>query len=74
MCSFYSEGLLLSTNGWNRLIENLIREGILRSQRVIRAMRIVRRELFLPEHLKSYAAVDAPVPLGFGQTVSAPHS
>ncbi len=36
-------------------------------------MKCVKRELFLPEHMKDYAAVDTPLPIGFGQTVSAPH-
>jgi len=57
---------------WERLVQNLIAEGILRSPRVIRAMRQVNRALFLPEHLKSYSAVDSPLPIGLGQTISAP--
>jgi len=61
------------SNEWERLIQNLIREGILRSDKIIRAMKCVKRELFLPEHMKDYAAVDTPLPIGFGQTVSAPH-
>jgi len=58
---------------WERLVQNLIAEGILHSPRVIRAMRQVSRELFLPDHLKSYSAVDSPLPTGSGQTISAPH-
>lgn len=58
---------------WERLIQNLVNEGILRSENVIRAMSRVRREWFLPENMKNYAAVDTPLPIGFGQTVSAPH-
>jgi len=58
---------------WEQLVQNLIAEGILRSPRVIRAMRQVNRALFLPEHLKSYSAVDSPLPIGLGQTISAPH-
>jgi len=57
---------------WERLVQNLIAEGILRSPRVIRAMRQVNRALFLPDHLKSYYAVDSPLPIGWGQTISAP--
>ncbi|MEM2703605.1 MAG: hypothetical protein QXR45_10630 [Candidatus Bathyarchaeia archaeon] len=57
---------------WDRLIRDLIRSGILRSPRVIRAMRIVPRVLFLPESQKPYAAIDTPLPIGEGQTVSAP--
>lgn len=59
---------------WKRLIENLKREGILRSPNVIRAMQMLPRTKFLPENMKSYSAVDTPLPIGFGQTVSAPHS
>src|SRR3990170_5946643 len=58
---------------WDRLIQNLIGEGILRSPSVVRAMRLVSRESFLPERLKSYYAVDTPLPIGWGQTASAPH-
>ncbi|MEM2320326.1 MAG: hypothetical protein QXS79_00340 [Candidatus Bathyarchaeia archaeon] len=62
----------MSGGEWEKLIENLIASGILRSPRVIRAMRLVPRSLFLPEDQKLYAAVDTPLPIGYGQTVSAP--
>jgi len=58
---------------WEQLVQNLIAEGILRSPRVIRAMRQVNRALFIPDYLKSYCAVDTPLPIGLGQTISAPH-
>ncbi len=58
---------------WERLVQNLIAEGILRSERVIRAMRLVSREPFLPERSRQYYAVDSPLPIGSGQTASAPH-
>jgi protein-L-isoaspartate(D-aspartate) O-methyltransferase len=58
---------------WESLIRNLVNEGILHSPKVIRAMRLVSREPFLPERLKSYYAVDTPLPIGWGQTASAPH-
>jgi protein-L-isoaspartate(D-aspartate) O-methyltransferase len=64
----------VTNNSWKNLIESLVQEGILRSPAVIRAMRLVPREKFLPEHSKSYSAVDIPLPIGWGQTVSAPHS
>jgi protein-L-isoaspartate(D-aspartate) O-methyltransferase len=41
--------------------------------RVIEAMARVPRELFLPEHLRSRAYDDSPQPIGWGQTISAPH-
>jgi len=58
---------------WKELVDRLIREGILRSPNVIKAMRMVSRETFLPENVKSYVAVDSPLPIGWGQTISAPH-
>ncbi|MEM3004557.1 MAG: protein-L-isoaspartate O-methyltransferase [Candidatus Bathyarchaeia archaeon] len=51
----------------------LMREGILRSQSVIRAMSLVPREEFLPEEVKPEAYIDAPLPIGYGQTTSALH-
>ena len=41
---------------------------------VVKAMRSVQRAKFLPENMQSYSAVDTPLPIGLGQTVSAPHS
>ncbi|MEM0313063.1 MAG: hypothetical protein QXY34_00410 [Candidatus Bathyarchaeia archaeon] len=58
---------------WEKLIDNLINEGILCSLQVIRAMRRVPRSKFLPDHLQAYSAADTPLPIGFGQTISAPH-
>jgi protein-L-isoaspartate(D-aspartate) O-methyltransferase len=66
--------LLVEGNGWEKLIQGLIREGVLRSPRVIETMRKVSREKFLPENMRAYSAVDSPLPIGFGQTASAPHS
>lgn len=62
----------MEKRAWKELIQRLIEEGILRSPPVIRAMRRVSREPFLPEKVKSYVAVDAPLPIGYGQTISAP--
>jgi protein-L-isoaspartate(D-aspartate) O-methyltransferase len=59
---------------WEKLIDSLTRQGILRSPKVINAMRAVPRANFLPEDTQSYSAVDTPLPIGFGQTISAPHS
>ena len=59
-------------DSWENLVHHLVRSGILRSERVIKAMRLVPRDLFLPEREKSYGAMDSPLPIGEGQTVSAP--
>jgi protein-L-isoaspartate(D-aspartate) O-methyltransferase len=64
----------LQKNDWERRIDALIREGILHTLKVIQAMRLVPREKFLPENMKAYGAEDTPLPIGFGQTASAPHS
>jgi protein-L-isoaspartate(D-aspartate) O-methyltransferase len=58
---------------WERLVQSLISEGILHSPHVIRAMHKVNRAMFLPENMHSYCAVDSPLPIGSGQTISAPH-
>jgi protein-L-isoaspartate(D-aspartate) O-methyltransferase len=58
---------------WEDLIQTLVRSGILRSPNVIEALRRVPREPFLPEPVKSSAATDCPLPIGSGQTASAPH-
>jgi len=57
---------------WEELVQSLVREGILRSPNVIKALQRVSREQFLPGNMKSYASVDTPLPIGWGQTVSAP--
>jgi protein-L-isoaspartate(D-aspartate) O-methyltransferase len=59
---------------WEKLITSLIKQGILRSPKVIKAMRVVPRAKFLPPDVQSYSATDTPLPIGFGQTISAPHS
>jgi len=56
-----------------RLVEKLVREGYIRSDRVLRAMLKVPRELFIPEELRHMAYEDTPLPIGHGQTISAPH-
>jgi len=58
---------------WEQLIRNIVAEGILKSPNVIRAMRLVSREFFLPPELRQHYHVDTPLPIGWGQTASAPH-
>ncbi len=58
---------------WEKLVEDLVRQGILWSPKLIRAMHSVPRFRFLPSNVQSYSAKDTPLPIGFGQTVSAPH-
>jgi len=63
----------MSQQKWEGLVQKLVRSGILRSPNVIRALRQVPREPFLPENVKAQAATDCPLPIGSGQTASAPH-
>ena len=62
-----------NTANWNQLIDNLVRERSLNSRNVIQAMKKVPRAPFLPQRSHEYASIDAPLPIGKGQTVSAPH-
>jgi len=44
-----------------------------RSEPVLRAMRAVPREEFLPEDLREFAYEDSPLPIAAGQTISQPY-
>lgn len=56
-----------------KVVNRLIAEGILMTPSVIRSMKIVPREEFVPDDMRGYAYVDSPLPIGQGQTISAPH-
>jgi len=55
------------------LVQRLKEEGIVRSRKVEEAMLSIPREAFVPTHLRDRAYEDHPLPIGFGQTISAPH-
>ncbi|MGW8288690.1 MAG: hypothetical protein ACWGNP_00310 [Candidatus Bathyarchaeia archaeon] len=63
----------MEKTNWEKLVDDLVKQDILRSPEVINAMRKVPREKFLPLDMQSYSATDTPLPIGFGQTISAPH-
>ena len=54
-------------------VETLVSEGVLRSPRIIHAMLKVPREEFLSQDMRERAYIDAPLPIGCGQTTSAIH-
>lgn len=54
-------------------INKLIKDGYLHSREVIQAMKTVPREEFIPNRLRNKAYIDNPLPIGFGQTISALH-
>ncbi len=55
------------------LVDSLIRRGYVVTPAVEAAMRRVPREEFVPARLRPDAYVDSPLPIGEGQTISAPH-
>jgi len=55
------------------MVEGLIKNGYLKSEKVIDVFRKVDRKLFVPENIGKSAYVDKPLPIGFDQTISAPH-
>ncbi|MCW4010172.1 MAG: protein-L-isoaspartate(D-aspartate) O-methyltransferase [Candidatus Bathyarchaeota archaeon] len=57
---------------WEKLIETLIKEGVLQTPAVLKAIRATPRSSFVPVGAQSYAASDTPVQIGFGQAVSEP--
>jgi len=52
--------------------EHIIEEGIT-DPAVIKSMRTVHREEFVPENLKKSASLNIPLPIGYGQTISQPY-
>jgi protein-L-isoaspartate(D-aspartate) O-methyltransferase len=58
---------------WEKLIDGLVKQGILYSPAIIKAMRNVPRYKFLPVDAQFYHARDTPLSIGSGQTISAPH-
>ncbi len=55
------------------LLAELEAGGYLTDPRLEEAMLAVPRHLFVPDELRPAAYEDRPLPIGFGQTVSAPH-
>ncbi|WP_456370175.1 protein-L-isoaspartate O-methyltransferase [Geoglobus sp.] len=55
-----------------KMVERL-RDELRISDKVAKAMLEVPRHLFVPPHLRKEAYNDYPLPIGHGQTISAPH-
>ena len=51
----------------------LIRERGIKSERVVFAMKVIPRHIFVPQELEYLAYSDNPLPIGFGQTISQPY-
>jgi len=54
------------------LIENLIQEGWLKTPRIIKAFKKIKRVDFLLEDLKDLAELNEALPISYGQTISQP--
>jgi len=55
------------------LVEKLCNHGYIMTKKVKQAMLNVPREEFMPPEIRAYAYLDRPLPIGKGQTISAPH-
>jgi protein-L-isoaspartate(D-aspartate) O-methyltransferase len=56
-----------------RMVNDQLRTRDIRNDRVLNAMLKVPRHLFVPETERDRAYHDAPVPIGYGQTISQPY-
>lgn len=56
-----------------KLVERLLTFGYIKTETVKNAMLKVPREEFIPPENRKYAYIDQPLPIGEGQTISAPH-
>lgn len=57
-----------------KLVEKLMKEGVLKNSNVIGAFLANDRKYFIPTELQSEVYVDAPLPIGQGQTISQPYT
>jgi len=57
----------------SKLVDSLRQRGRVTDEAVLDAMRAVPRHEFVPEHRRSAAYRDTPLPIGQDQTISAPH-
>jgi len=54
------------------LVDDLIKEGWLKTDSIIAAFRKIKREDFVPEDIKNLAELNEALPIGFAQTISQP--
>ena len=67
----------MHTDHFKQEIDNLVRRlrnsGYMQSDEMERAFRAVPRQEFVPSDTRRHAYRDSPLPIGLGQTISAPH-
>lgn len=56
-----------------KMVNRLSESGYIKTEKVRKAMEAVPREEFIPASNRPYAYLDQPLPIGEGQTISAPH-
>jgi protein-L-isoaspartate(D-aspartate) O-methyltransferase len=57
---------------YKELIDDLVRDGCLKTPLIIEAFKNVDRADFVPAVSKNLAYINEPLPIGFGQTISQP--
>lgn len=67
-----SFGILDSMRNQQALVDFLVQDGVLKTPAIIEAFRAIDRADFVPNHLRTEAYVNAPLPIGGGQTISQP--
>lgn len=78
-CSFSTDGSVGNAEeSWFRtarlqMVEQQLRQRGIRDERVLHAMAMVPRHLFVPPALRARAYEDRPLPIGEGQTISQPY-
>ena len=55
------------------MVEKQLRRRGIRDQRVLNAMLIIAREEFVATQDRDNAYADAPLPIGYGQTITQPY-
>lgn len=56
----------------SRLANNLMKEGYLKTAKIIDAFYYIGREEFVPDDLVKSSSLDIALPIGYGQTISQP--
>lgn len=54
------------------IVDSLIKDGWLKTPKIIEAFRKIKREDFLPDDIKNLAELNEALPIGFSQTISQP--
>lgn len=62
----------LVNSEYESLINSLIKDGYLKTLEIIEAFKAIDRKDFVLDNQKESAYINAPLPIGFGQTISQP--